>query len=153
MGWGVTAGGSLALATLVDEHGEAILSDLLAYYRVDLRDVFLDKGLSPRYLLALITNLPEDGAFHASRMGGKQFRGWDIGRYALVSLVNAQRAGNYILTVVNSDPKKRKPEPPEPFPTPDSETVKATTRRSNNQFSVVVASMIAAKRQKRELHG
>lgn len=150
MGWGVAAGGSRVLAELIDKHGEAILSDLLHYYRVDLRDLFSGDGsLSPRYLLALIFQLPTDGAFYASRQGGIQFRGWDAGRYALVAQVNAQRATNHILMMVNRDPKRSKPKPPEWFPTPD-ESDKPKAHKPGS-FAAIAASMLAAQRKKREL--
>lgn len=35
------------------------------------------------------------------------------------TLINAVRALIWVFTVAHSDPKKRKPQPPEPFPTPD----------------------------------
>lgn len=135
---------------MIDKHGEAILSDFLHYYRVDLRDLFSRSGgMSPRYVLALIMGLPSDGAFYASRRGGQEFRGWDASRYALVALVNAQRATNHILLRVNRDPKKAKPKPPEMFPTPDSE-IKSKAPKPGS-FAAVAASMLAAQRKKREL--
>jgi hypothetical protein len=116
---------------------------------VDLRDLFSSESpLSPRYVLALILHLPADGAFYASRRGGQEFRGWDVDRYALVSLVNAQHANNYILTMVNRDPKKPKPKPPEPFPTPGD---KDKPNPKPGSFALVAASMMAAQRRKREL--
>jgi len=150
LGWGVAVGGSRVLAELIDKHGEAILSDLLLYYRVDLRDLFDDVSpLSPRYVLALIFQLPTDGAFHASRQGGPQFRGWDAGRYALVAQVNAQRSTNHILMMVNRDPKRAKPKPPEWFPTPD-ESDKPSAPKAGS-FAAIAASMISAQRKKREM--
>lgn len=118
------------------------------YYRVDLRDLFDDEApLSPRYTLLLISHLPTDGAFYASRRGGQQFRGWDADRYALVAQVNAQRANNHILTMVNRDPKKPKPKPPEWFPTPDDE-IKSVKPGS---FAAVAAAMLAEQKRKKEL--
>lgn len=144
----VSTGGSKALACLIDEHGEAIVSDLLLYYQVDLRELFSDENpLSPRYVLSLILHLPSDGAFFASRRGGQEFRGWDVDRYALVSLVNAQRAGNHILLVANRDPKKPKPPLPEPFPTPDDNKKQAPKPGS---FAAIAASMLASQRRKRD---
>ena len=144
------AGGSRALAQLIDEHGEALVSDLLHYYGVDLRDLFSDSApLSPRYLLCLVLNLPTDSAFYASRLGGPQYRGWDAGRYALVGLLNAQNVNNHILSMVNRDPKKPKPKPPEPFPTPDQEV--KTKQSKVNSFTSIAAKMMAAQRRKREL--
>ena len=123
---------------------------MLHYYRVDLRDLFSDEDpLSPRYVLSLILNLPTNGAFYASRRGGQEFRGWDIDRYAMVAMVNAKRATNHILMMVNRDPKKPKPKAPEPFPTPD-EGKKANAPKPGS-FAAIAASMMAAQRRKREL--
>lgn len=111
--------------------------------------MFRDGGdLSPRLLLSLISNLPTDGALYASMRGGKQFRGWDVDRYALVSLLNAQRAGNHITLMVNRDPKKPKPKPPAPFPTPDSEERKSAAKPGS--FAAIAASMLKAQRRKKE---
>jgi len=108
-----------------------------------------EDALSPRYVLALIAHLPEEGAFYASRRGGQQYRGWDSSRYALVALVNAQRANNYILTMVNRDPKKRPPEVPDPFPTPDTEAKKSKAHKPNS-FAAVAAKLFEAQRRKQE---
>ena len=117
---------------------------------MDLRDLFSDVNpLSPRYVLALIMNLPDDGAFYASRQGGPQFRGWDAGRYALVAQVNAQRSTNHILMMVNRDPKKARPKPPEMFPTPGVEKQKPAP--TPGSFAAIAASMIEAQRKKREV--
>lgn len=144
-------GGSRVLAGLIDEHGGAILSDLLHYYQVDLRDLFRDEGdLSPKYVLSLVMDLPSDSAFYASRRGGRQFRGWDDGRYALVALVNAAHASNYMFQVANSDPKKgKKPSLPEPFPIPDQIT-KAKKAPKPGSFAFIAAQMIAAQRKSKE---
>jgi len=108
-----------------------------------------DSPLSPRYLLSLILHLPSDGAFHADRQGGQEFRGWDTDRYALVSLVNAQRAGNHIQLMINRDPKRAAPKPPEPFPVPGVDR-KANAHKPGS-FAAIAASMIAAQRRKKEL--
>ena len=103
---------------------------------------------SPKYILALIFQLPTDGAFYASRRGGIQFRGWDIDRYINVAQVNAQRANNHILLMVNRDPKKAAPADPDPFPTPDGDGKPKFKRGS---FAAIAASMFEAQRKKREL--
>lgn len=150
MGQGDPAGGSRVLAKLIDKHGEAILSDLLHYYRVDLRDLFSDDNpLSPRYVLALIIHLPTNGAFYASRRGGPQFRGWDEDRYALVSAVNAINTTNFILAMANRDPSKSKPKAPKPFPTPDTDEKDKAPKPGS--FASIATSMIAAQRKKKEL--
>lgn len=121
---------------------------MLAYYRIDLREVLFTE--SPRYLLSLILDLPSNGAFYASRRGGREFRGWDVDRYLKVSQVNAQRANNHILVMVNRDPKKSAPKPPELFPTPD----KHVEKPKPGSFAGIAGAMIAAQRKKkRELNG
>jgi len=104
--------------------------DLLHYYQVDLRDLFLEGGeLSPRYLLSLIVNLPLGSAYVSAQRGGSQYRGWNEDRYALVALINAVRTSNYLFVTANSDPKKSKVQPPEPYPTPDDAEPGARARR------------------------
>lgn len=86
-------------------------------------------------------------------MGGRQYRGWTTDRYALVSLVNAQRANNYILTMVNRDPKRPRPPVPEPFPTPQSDERKHKKLKPGS-FAAVAAKMLADQRKKKEqAHG
>lgn len=94
-------------------------------------------------------NLPTDSAFYASRQGGQQYRGWDASRYALAATVNGIRATNHILMMVNRDPKRAKPKPPELFPTPD-QTDKPKAPKPGS-FAAVAASMLAEQRRKREL--
>lgn len=152
MGVGVAVGGSRVLAGLIDKHGEAILSDFLAYYRLDLRELFSeDAPLSPRYVLALLLHLPPDGALAASRQGGLEYRGWDASTYALAAMVNSQRFGNHILLMVNRDPKKPKPKPPEPFPTPGGAAVEVKKPRQGGSFAAMAATMMAAQRRRKEL--
>lgn len=146
---GFPIGGSRLLAKLIDEHGEAILADLLHYYRVDLRDLFSETNpLSPRYVLALIVNMPEDSAFAASKSGGAEYRGWDSAQYTRAALVNAVNTSNYLTIMVNRDPKKAAPNPPDPFPTPGS--THRTKSHAPNSFAAIAASMIAAQKKKKE---
>ena len=115
---------------------------------MDLRDLFRDEGsLSPRYVLALVIWLPTKGALYASRRGGVQFLGWDVDRYALVSQVNAQRAGNHILLLANRDPSRPKPSLPEPFPTPDKEK---SGPPKPGSFAAITASLLSAQRRKKD---
>lgn len=152
MGRRDATGGSRVLASLIDKHGEAILSDLLHYYQVDIRELFSDEApLSPRYVLALIMNLPTSGAFYASRRGGSQFRGWDVDRYALVAAVNAMRANNHILLMVNRDPSKPKPKAPESFPTPDSD--KSNAPKPGSFADMVIRAKRAARLKKEAMNG
>ena len=124
-------GGSRVLIELIDEYADALMVDLRQYYQLDLRDAFLEEGaLSPRYLLAMIVNLPLGSAFVAAKRGGSQYRGWDESRYALVALINAVRTHNHLFVVANSDPKKKQPDPPEPYPTPDDDTEEGRALRA-----------------------
>lgn len=93
--------------------------------------------------------LPTDGAFYASRRGGVQFRGWDASMYAQVATVNAIRANNHILMMVNRDPKKKKPAEPEMFPTPDDH--QESNAPKPGSFAAIAAQMMAAQRKKKEL--
>jgi len=106
-----------------------------------------ENPLSPRLVIELLTHLPSDSALAASRRGGPQYRGWDADRYALAALVNAQRANNHILMMVNRDPKKPKPKPPDSFPMPDDDKPKPLKPGS---FAAIAASMIEAQRKKEQ---
>ena len=63
---GDAGGGSLALADLLDENGEALYVDLLKYFNFDLA-AFLAGGVasSPRLILTLIRHLPEGSHYVA----------------------------------------------------------------------------------------
>lgn len=105
-------------------------------------------------MLALVTTLPADGAFAASRQGGPQYRGWDAGQYAAAALVNDVRVTNHILSLVNRDPKKPKPKPPEPFPIPGSAAVEVKkSKPAAGSFAAMAATMMAAQRRRRERSG
>jgi hypothetical protein len=128
------SGGSAQLAALIDEYGDTLLADLKYYYDIDLRDLFSEVALSPRYVLAFVKHLPLESAFVAARRGGSQFRGWDHDRYATAALVDAVNRNSYILLCANSDPKKRRPSPPEPFPLPESEKAKKQPKPGSFAF-------------------
>ncbi|MCK2242318.1 MULTISPECIES: hypothetical protein [unclassified Crossiella] len=96
MGGAHPAGGSLALGQLITDHGAALLADLLRFYGLDLADVLRPgSGLSPRRVLALAEQLPEDSATVASLRGGPEHRGWTGDRYLLAALADAARLGNW----------------------------------------------------------
>ncbi len=138
-----SGGGSRGLGQLIDEFGEFLAADLLEYYGVDLRDVFVPEArLTPLYLLVLIRGLPEGSRFVAERRGGPEFRGWDTGRYIDVATVNAVRALQY--TYVAAHMKKRPPAP-EPFPIPDKTFKKQS---GPNSFAFIAAARIAAAKRR-----
>jgi hypothetical protein len=66
-----------------------------------------------------------------------------------VALVNAQRAGNHIQLLINRDPKKSKPKPPDPFPIPGDD--KKANAPKPGSFAAIAGSMLAAQRRKKEL--
>lgn len=114
------AGGSAELAGLIDRYGEELLADFQHHYHLDLAAVLRPgSGLTPRRALVLIAHLPHDAAFVAAWRGGPHYRGWDEDRYLAVAQVNAIRELSYLYLSAHA---KRRPAPPEPIPTPDSET-------------------------------
>jgi hypothetical protein len=80
-------GGSLALGELIDEHGAALVADFRSHFHVWLWDAI--EELSPRILLALVGELPDNGSFAASVQGGREFQGWGIDRHMLANLYDA----------------------------------------------------------------
>lgn len=74
--------------------------------------------------------------------------GWDDDRYALAALVDAQRTNNWMLAMINRDPKKAKPKPPSPFPTPQE--VKKIEEPKPGSFAAMVVAAKRAARLKEE---
>jgi len=145
------AGGSTALAGLIDAHGEVLIPDLLSHYGVDIRDLFHpEKPLSPRYVLTLIMYLPLGSAFVAERRGGQEFRDWDISRYALVDVANSLRGLQHLYLATHIDRRKASlPKPPEPFPTPEEQRTKKAVTKAGS-FAHMVATAKAAAERKRK---
>lgn len=149
MDGGDPAGGSSALAGLIDKYGEVLVPDLLHYYGVDLRDIFdEDHPLSARYILALVKYLPLESAFVAERRGGQQFRGWGPLMYAVVAAVNALRAIQHMYLLAHLAKNSPKPKAPEPYPIPDT----YKQRKSRNKpgtFAHIAATKLAALRRRK----
>ncbi|MCP3801856.1 hypothetical protein NLX83_21555 [Allokutzneria sp. A3M-2-11 16] len=96
MGKGDAAGGSLALAALIDSHGGELIADFQAHYRLDLSDVLRpDSGLTPRRTLLLAEHLPSGSATVAALLGGPEHREWSTLAHLLAALVDATQAGNW----------------------------------------------------------
>lgn len=145
MDGGDSAGGSTELARLIDRYGEILVADLLHYYGVDLRDVFVPgSGLSARRAMTLIKYLPMESAFVAERRGGQHFRGWDEGRYINVAAVNALRGLQHTYVSAHA---KNKPKAPEPFPVPDK---RQQNRSKPGSFANLAQARIAAAKRKKE---
>lgn len=108
-------GGSEQLVQLIDEHGRALLFDLQCI-GVDLRDLWRPgTGVTPRFVLMLVGQLPESSAFAASCRGGSEFRGWSLTNTLLAAQVNQlhaanqQRAGKKRIKPIVQPPQKAKP--------------------------------------------
>lgn len=62
---------------------------------VDLRDLWRPgSGVTPRYVLWLVGQLPSDSAVGASARGGSEFRPWTAELYLLAAVVNLLNAAN-----------------------------------------------------------
>lgn len=139
-----SAGGSFELAGLIDEHGECILSDLKAYYGVDLLDVLIpESGLTPLRVLAYIRNLPVGSATLAAIRGGEQFRDWDVQTYMLANIVDVINHNTYAFVAANS---KKKPKPPKPVDRPVS---RVPSNPIANKFAAM-ARIVHARSKKRK---
>lgn len=79
MAEGDAAGGSGALAELIDEHGAALYCDFQSYYHLDLVEVVRERPA--RFVLALVEGLPDNENYAASVQGGPEFRGWGVDRH------------------------------------------------------------------------
>lgn len=144
-------GGSAALASLIDEHGEVLVPDLLLHYGVDLRGLFDPVSpLSPRYVLCLIMHLPLGSAFVAARRGGQEFRDWDMSRYVLVDVANSLRSLQYLYLASHIDRRKAPtPKPPEPFPTPEEQRTQKSVVKAGSFAHMVATSKAIAERKRR----
>lgn len=112
---GHIAGGSFALAQLIDDYGSVIAADLCEVYGVDLRDLYRD-DIAPRWWINLIIQLPAGSRFYAEKRGGPHFRGWDEDRYLMAAVANAIRGLQWTYVASKS---KRRPPPVQPLPLPD----------------------------------
>lgn len=140
------AGGSIALAELIDEFGEVLIPDLKHYYQLDLRDLFdPEDPLSPRWVLLHVKNLPLGSSFMAERRGGQEFRGWDESRYINVAFVNGLRTLQHIYIDAHT---KGKVKPPEPYPIPDRRKKKSQAETPGSFANIAKRQIEAKKRRK-----
>jgi hypothetical protein len=108
---GDPGGGSIALARLIDQAGEAILADLQAEYGLNLVDIVRTGSHDPATILVLIKQFPLGSRTVAALRGGEQFIGWDVDRYLLAQLIDGVNRVAYTVAAANS---KRKPKAPKP---------------------------------------
>lgn len=114
------AGGSLALAELIDGHGGELAHDFQAHYGLDLFEIVRDlcsgdARWRPGFALALIEQLPDDSAFAAAQMGGRDHRGWGTDRHLQVLLFDALQMNTFVTARAGGGKKAKQPPP---FPRP-----------------------------------
>ena len=94
--------------------------------------------ISPRRLLWLCSQLPEDSATVIALRGGEEWRGWGTAEQLLATLIDAVQWNTYATIAVNS---KKPPRKPAPVPRPGDMKRRVMT----------VSDIIAAERRRR--HG
>lgn len=106
----VTGGGSLILAGLIDQAGEAIFQDFQDVYRLNLIEMFRD-DVPPGEILLLIRGLKVGSRFVAVLRGSPEFTDWNVMTYQMATLIDAVNYVTYSVIAANS---KRKPKAPKP---------------------------------------
>lgn len=125
MGGVLTGGGSVVLASLIDQAGEALYQDFRSEYQIDFAKA-VGGEMSPTEIILLIRGLGLGTRFVSQLQGGSQFVGWDTQAYQLATAIDAVNYTTYAVIAANS---KRKPKEPKPSYRPQKET-----RRSTNMF-------------------
>lgn len=116
------AGGSLALAELIDGHGGELAHDFQAHYGLDLfgivRDLCSgDARWRPGLVLVLVEQLPDDGAFAAAQLGGRDHRGWGMDRHLRALQFDALQMNTFVTARAGGAKKSKAPAA---FPRPGS---------------------------------
>lgn len=119
------AGGSAALAELIDTHGAAAVDHDLLTLGVNLPDV-IDGRESAARALWLIGQLGEGSALGAAAAGGPEHRPWTTANVLAAAAVNALQGGNW----QRGGGKGKKPKPIEPPKAKAARTADRPTRRS-----------------------
>jgi len=104
--------------------------------------------LSPRFVLVHIAYLPIESAFVAERRGGQEYRGWGPDRYMAAGQMDLTKAQSYLFLLANSDPKKARPKPPEPYPVPGGHKRVASSDLKPGSFAFIAAAQLAAAKRK-----
>lgn len=87
-------------------------------------------------------------ATFAEMRGGQEYREWDEQMYLTAGTYNAVRSLSYITVLANSDPDKRKPNPPNPYPIPGHKDTKSQEPKPGS-FLAIASQLLAAKREKK----
>jgi hypothetical protein len=104
------AGGSVALAKLFDEFGEAITADFQSVYGLNIvREI--EQGMSPAQIIVLIRQLPLESRTVSARRGGDEFLGWGVDRYMFAQLLDAVQMTTHAVVQSNSKKKVKAPKP------------------------------------------
>jgi len=120
-----SGGGSVVLASLIDQAGEALYQDFRSEYGLNFKDFVANN--SPYETLMLIRGLGLGTRFVSQLQGGEQFNDWNTLAYQMATLIDAVNYTTYAVVAANS--QKRKPKAPKPSYRPSK-----NTRRSNNMF-------------------
>lgn len=143
-------GGSLELARLIDEYGQHLIPDLKHEYGIDLRDLFSEAGLDPKWVLMHIAHLPIASSFVAINRGGIEYRGWGQEQHTQADIVDALSEVGYILLLANRDTNKPMPTPPKRYPRPgDSKPATSDDQRTSFKKGSFGDMLQQAKRNKR----
>jgi hypothetical protein len=125
---------------MLDDNGGEITADLMRFYGVDIRDLFTG-GMSPRFCLALVENLPIESATYSSHIaeGDRGSRGWDRNTYVMADLIDAINILHTTLVRVNTNnPKKVKD--PDPYERPGAKERTRKAKTSNPFANALSAS-------------
>lgn len=109
---------------MIDDHGDAVISDLSEYHGLDLVEVLAEHTHSPRSILARLRWLPDNSALSASFRG--EPRGWGQDRHLAATLVDALQQNSWITAAVAT---KRKPPKPKALQRPKSTKTRARVVR------------------------
>lgn len=116
-------------------------------YGLDLGSIFVPgSGLTPKIVLAYISELHFTSRYGSAVRGGPQFRNWDETRYATVAMVEAIRALTF--TYIQSHTKKSLPAP-QPYPTPDRTTRQTRQANTPGSFASIAAGHLTKVRQRK----
>lgn len=126
MGGAHSGGGSLILAGLIDQAGEAIFQDFQEIYGVNLVHMIRD-DVSPYEIVLLLRGLKVGSRFVSALQGSKDFEDWTVTAYQLATLIDAVNYVTYAVIAANSG--RRKPKEPKKAYRPQKER-----RKNNNMF-------------------
>lgn len=103
-------GGSLILAGLIDQAGEALFQDFQDVYGLNLIHMIRD-NVPPGEIILLVRGLKVGSRFVAVLRGNPEFVDWDVSTYQMATLIDAVNYVTYSVIAANS---KRKPKEPKP---------------------------------------